>query len=131
MNVTSLELSKELYELSGWQGASYWWNLTGEEAKLDQEATTTWVLKPAIEGPHKPMPDRYPAYDLGYLLRKLPINTHIVHQYDEETQRHGYRAEGYFGEVDIWRSFIADAPENAAAKLAIYLLKEGTLKGIT
>lgn len=55
-NVANLELCKELYAVSGWE-ADYWydWNHgspTVEDMKLSES--------------------NIPAYDLGYLLRKLP-----------------------------------------------------------
>lgn len=53
MNVASLELSKELYELSGWETDK--WFAFGAEDEITLAE----------------MPD-IPQYELGYLLRKLP-----------------------------------------------------------
>lgn len=63
MNVASLENCKRLYELSGWNPRTNWWFADGTigEQKL--------LLKRTDEVG--------PAYDLGYLLRKLPLGESI------------------------------------------------------
>ena len=67
MHVASLELSRELYELSGWddrRAIQYYWH--GDD--LDHVTVVDAEQ-------HEPECAVYPAYDLGYLLRKLPEST--------------------------------------------------------
>jgi hypothetical protein len=98
MNTASLELCKELYELSGWNAPVV-----------------------SMDGPT-------PRYDLGYLLRKLPKHVedqwlHIAPITDNKWAAHymmmGVKSAGQ----DEW----ADTPEDAACKLAIELFKQGIL----
>ncbi len=105
MDSTSLELSRELYKLSGWEYAA-----------------NEWL---------SPYNDSHPVYDLGYLLRKLPPQTSIQKEFDaspelpEETPAH-YRALYDTGDGrHFWLG--ADTPEDAAAKLAIELFKHNVL----
>lgn len=92
MNVASLELCKELYELSGWK--------TGGDKP-------TWNGRKGVNSA--------PAYDLGYLLRKLPYHGVISGQ-------------GTFRQASC-SGYIAssDTPEDALAQLAIELHKQGVL----
>lgn len=63
MHVTRVDLCKQLYDLSGWGNASWW-----HECCTDGAYHTTISLRD----------ERYtqnvyiPAYDLSYLLRRLP-----------------------------------------------------------
>lgn len=98
MNVTSKELCQELYELSGWEEDTHdWW---GENK--------TYLA---------------PRYTLGYLLRKL----HDVRPPNKERTV----ALDWFGEKCEALSFGLTAyeatPEDATAKLAIELFKQGVL----
>ena len=82
MNVTSLELCKELYEVSGWKDAPFVHRLavkrgnsvpTSEGVGLNVMAD--WLFEPDITG----TPPQYArAYDLGYLLRKLPRTLLVI-----------------------------------------------------
>jgi hypothetical protein len=132
MSVASLELCRELYELSGWADVN--------------TPVTDW-----------PSGDRYPEYDLGYLLRKLPDSMHSL------TYEVTYRLQmkkvdfGYFFEYSnhAWfrdhksvfsrrgydvsdeslaygiKPVYADSPEDAAAKLCISLFEHGILKKVS
>lgn len=136
MNVASLELCKELYELSGWDKHQtddgyhfymlYWHKLgTGEYDLLSRDDGIAWASFHHYVD--------CPAYDLGYLLRKLPIldeggwvilpthsdDGHKVLWYAWEIEEGYYNADG---NVDYF-----DTPEDAAARLAIELLKQGIL----
>lgn len=93
MNVASLELCKELYELSGWK-------------------TETMSM-----GLHQ----NAPAYDLGYLLRKLPSDCPLAS--DGETW-----SIAYIDEDGANREYSnAMTPEDATCLLAIELFKSGVL----
>jgi hypothetical protein len=119
MNVASLELCKELYELSGWQyemGTNGFWYT---------DHTPDLVVATYVSG------DSTPAYDLGYLLRKLPES---IGEFDNfimikpDNWRVGYGEDS--ADDCIWWKLIweSDTPEDAVAKLAIELFKQGVLK---
>ena len=110
MNVASLELCKELYELSGWNDTDL---AHAEEAERVFLAAYNYgefgyeAIRLA------------PAYDLGYLLRKLPEQVTL------SCFRSSWRCEVLIPN-DI-ATVSADTPEDAAAKLAIELWKQGVL----
>ncbi len=109
MNVASLELCKELFEISGWDGTHFtYWN---NKASADIDKTTlTWGLSNYKDG-------CWPAYDLGYLLRKLPPRCKVGHSIE-----HGqYYALGF--NIDCRNS----SPEDALCTLAIELFKQNIL----
>jgi len=102
MNVANLENCKELYELSGWQ--------------LDQH-DRFWKIMPDGHGETQIGYGEFPAYDLGYLLRKI----------DQVAVEH---YEGRWKALHMTSSagVVADTPEDAACKLAIELFKAGVLE---
>lgn len=133
MNVASVGLCKELYELSGWIDQSHWWvNRNGWEV-WDNESLNF---------------PKAPAYDLGYLLRKLPevgnlglpyvgqatngskiyiasfINWWAIWEYDGRGSANDWHSRL----IDSGLHFTAITPEDAAAKLASELFKQGILK---
>lgn len=111
MMVASIELCRELYELSGWDDPHF--------AYEDFETLMTdWV----------DTDDVVPAYDLGYLLRKLPWNVVLENTIDGshwEIQYCNGENTGYGSDGVMLTS---TTPEDAAAKLAIELFKAGVLK---
>jgi hypothetical protein len=126
MNVASLELCKELYELSGWIKADDW-GFRKYSAKGIAMNYGSRLGKYEI-----------PAYDLGYLLRKLPktvpnddnggsyyFDLHFVPYKDSGDWTACYdNAVGVTYKYDAF----ADTPEDAACKLAIELFKQEILK---
>lgn len=171
MNVASLELCRELYELSGWdrqdsgrQIEKVWMRSystsemgqghpdysTTPESERNQVNVYDWCITDNPRGRlttgqevfkwwyskvRELEDESFPAYDLGYLLRKLPHSNHghnleLVPRYD---------ATWYVGfsvgltdltvnnepEYLMWAE--ADTPEDAAAKLAIELFKQNVL----
>jgi hypothetical protein len=123
MNIASLELCKELYELSGWGcDGFYYWN-----GKLEDDHKV-FGRQPASS---------FPAYDLGNLLRKLPR----YQVFEGEDCRLAISSTGfnYNRSVAWYASYendedepieleTADTPEDAAVKLAIVLFMQGILK---
>jgi hypothetical protein len=117
-----LDLCKELCKLSGWKNTfAYWY----QNWMLGNKWMVGYQGSPSIEA-------TVPAYDLGYLLTKLPPQTSIKKEHDaspqlpEETPAH-YRA--LYDTTDgrhFWLG--ADTPEDAACLLAIELFKQGVLK---
>lgn len=123
MNVASLELCRELCELSGWYDQTWWWNYDFAPNGKSYE----WRAEPSmLRFESQPVHTSIPAYSLGYLLRKLPqtIAPHItVWPLSIEYNFDGRWMAKYAGELCVW----ADTPENAACKLAIELIKQGVL----
>jgi hypothetical protein len=110
MNVANFELCQELYELSGWltgiDGFCYV-SLAGESSGFE--------VRPLTDVGD----DRVricPAYDLGYLLRKLPPGNVLT------------SVEGKWIASSSPKVTTAPTPEDAAAKLAIELFRQGILK---
>lgn len=131
MNVASLELCKELHELSGWVKTSWLYFKAPSRANSWSLITSEgyWEAVKAHSGNEL---DTIPAYDLGYLLRKLPVGL------GQHTLRIFIQAN--IGDGTIWGAAYAlptkktaryvntaDTPEDAAAKLAIELWKQGVL----
>jgi hypothetical protein len=123
MDRASLELCKELYELSGWDGteAKY-----VNAAHNDPQEYTQLVGDIDGGGYYRVIP----AYDLGYLLRKLP--SRIEHDYPNDLEITKEDDEKYWAAYshvdDDIISESGDTPEDAACKLAIELFKQGVLK---
>lgn len=127
MNVASLELCKELYELSGWDDTYLEWRFASSN---DTMFPRSWVINAQQKnGKHITEKD-IPAYDLGYLLRKLPA------EYKDNTFVLGKSAkDGHYTVAYVWAEKYqslfkqtADTPEDACAKLAIELFKQRILK---
>lgn len=127
MNVASLELCKELCELSGWKDTFAWYS--GNEVEFEGQAG--WdgaVYENCLQ---YDWCDDVPAYDLGYLLRKLPIVIDAEDHPEHATWLHlritalsKDKWNFYYERTDL--SF-TDLPEDAACNLAIELLKQGVL----
>ena len=123
MNVASLELCRELYELSGWDDCDFSWKY----------GSLTWGVPAGTQPIGKD--DNTPMYDLGYLLRKLYQTAPFI-RYDIEARPDvGYPAMKFFvmamqdtngEEIDVrqW----ADTPEDAACKLCCELIRQGVIK---
>lgn len=119
----SLELSKELYELSGWIGThNFYWN--GKAACDISAETIEWGLEHYNH-------NAFPAYDLGYLLRKLntPKHTTLVGSLGGNSKRYSASyIPDELGKYDIEVMHRkSDTPENALCSLAIALFKAGVL----
>lgn len=118
IHVACLDLCRELYELSKWENIYHRWskNIYGKDVVIDTSAAGSTV----------------PAYDLGYLLRKLPQNSWIG--YTDTSGHRGYALAYTFAwnEKGDYISKIAecraDTPEDAACLLAIELFQRGILK---
>jgi hypothetical protein len=121
MHVADLRICRELYELSGWEYSRAW---------FDQ--SKPWVSDYFDHNP----PFICPAYDLGYLVRKLPhhrgsrtgamLDLHL----SAVDPGFGWRAEYTPDNYAVLESGLtgeADTPEDAVAKLAIELFKQAIL----
>ncbi len=112
MNVANLKLCRELYELSGWNDTTFRWLMNIPEPfhvnamiKAERKVSTS-------------------AYDLGYLLRKLPQNTKL-----EKLESSIWSVEDFDSKNEGEPHCIVElsTPEDAACKLAIELFKQGIL----
>lgn len=118
-DVAAPDLCKKLHDISGWEDG-----LNTELYVFDQKGKfVAQVNKESFSI------DRFgsfvPAYDLGYLLRRLAENAkmHNIKLHYSIVQKLwycGYRSEG----SACW----GDIPEDAAIKLVIRLFKAGVLK---
>jgi hypothetical protein len=118
MNVASLELCKELYELSGWDDAE-WRLIPDKDTRLGCR--------------------RVPAYPIGYLIQKFPRrkrleikemnNGHWVCQLKYDYRYKEATVSGRVATLAGTHEYAAheDTPEDAVCKLAIELFKQGIL----
>lgn len=142
MNVASLELCKELDRLTGWNDTEKVWrdhlplNKGAVMSRLDMEADNFRFR--ADTEPNRRFREEnkfYAAYDLGYLLRKLPARIgrtelHVVNDGDTDyCWTVGYMMSGSLEDQLIWsiHTAVDDTPENAACKLVIELIEEGAI----
>jgi hypothetical protein len=128
IGIASFELCKELSEISAWSNTEKYWY-------------QDWLLQNSWKVGYLGQADEktYPAYDLGYLLRKLPKNI-------TEFWGNGYPASpclmfsglewvifyqstmtGEHNTDELFNQF-AETPEEAACLLALELFKQGVLK---
>jgi hypothetical protein len=140
MNVASLELCKELYELGGWGDVRDVWKYT-EPMSTDIKYGTRkdgdrWcysIQKGPMRSWNLNEVSVWPAYDLGYLLRKLPEYVKLFRNnmgvYYCAAVTDSYRhPDNRLGEPDsAHKWYMADTPEDAAAKLTVELFKQGVL----
>lgn len=107
MDVAKFELCRQLYQLSQWDKTYFVW------AVANEGNFSPWLRESVGSSSAY---TEYPAYDLGYLLRKLPIGTEI------------YRLENQYGaarhSIKDSRQ-LADTPEDAVCRLSIDLIKKG------
>lgn len=131
MHTASLELCKELYELSGWEDTSFEWAYPSTRSiakgqpneaylkgrhKYHQGSTEIWQPQTVCA-----------AYDLGHLLRRLPTTIGEITDRLRLTKGNlaWYAKYERLGD-DILEE--ADTPEDAVCKLTIELFKQGILK---
>lgn len=137
MQTANLDLCKALYEVSGWgeklgETDFYAVNKKGKQVAFVREGKVIGEL--SLDTWHKSIP----AYDLGYLLRKLPARIEQtkgvlapLHIAPLSKARGGteYAVAWELEYLLVPRiKAEADTPEDAAAKLAIELFKQGILK---
>jgi hypothetical protein len=149
MNVASLELCRELYELSGWDSEKelrymhYYFSGHGFGYGFSASSFSVGVRRELQKAPtgielkegHIPEPPEHridyfvaPAYDLGYLLRKLQsIQCHVFPNDEGVWLAHGGKEKFSDPRAFILTAKKADTPENAVAQLAIELFKKGVL----
>jgi hypothetical protein len=110
MDFADIALCQQLFELSGWEDTSF---------KYDEDGKTVMSAAEMADG------EGTPAYDLGYLVRKLPYSVSVTALRAGFTttaapMRHRpphfhYLARG-------------DTPEDTTADVLIEMFKQGVLK---
>jgi hypothetical protein len=139
MNIASLELCKELYELSGWKGEDCYQEIqkynpyTGKLIKNASgiNSERPYIVNYAVSLAHINDQNRgeeliTPRYDLGYLLRKLPPTSKIVKVSIINGETYGAIHVYKVNEPNL--TINADTPEDCAAKLAIELIHQRIIK---
>jgi hypothetical protein len=150
MNTANLENCKRLYELSGWThfpDVNDLFYVVSNENELDSYVATWHELKE--------LPDIYwyasykiPAYDAGYLLRKLPNKVNKGRKAYRFVLTNSTMDESWIADylmpfwqkglpergIEVWLHYgdkakltEAEDPENALCKLMIQLFEEGIL----
>lgn len=141
MNVASLDLCKELYELSGWNDNELW----DCEYRGHRVEALNRIAMGSDRGEYH---WREPRYDLNYLLGKLPSKLYLPtyktkrkskypsvldlsprHDWSDDFKLRGWSARylktrNLDGYIAVW----ADSPADAAAKLCIELWNQGILQ---
>jgi hypothetical protein len=131
MNVASLELCEELYELSGWVDTLF--DKNEDTYRIWSYSRADYEMHVGLRDGNEKLSDyqeAYPAYDLGYLLRKLPEGTQLRRNRAKPLKRsnwHGEWTVGIYGVNHRGVYGAAGTPEDAACKLAIELFKQGVL----
>lgn len=140
MNVASLELCKELYEVSGWgdypDRTHFTWRefegkTTGSNWTSPEEDYSAGWIDP-FDG-RRPTGITHhishvsPAYDLAYLLRKLPPVIKDTRLYLVNFNTRGWAAMYTKTDPGTLYKKDADTPENALAQLAIELFEQKIL----
>lgn len=127
MNVANLKLCKELFELSRWNGTEKYWYKNW----LKQDTWQVGYLGQADE-------KTYPAFDLGYLLQKLPksviefwgnaypASPCLMYSGTQWVMFYQSEMTGEHNTDELFGQF-ADTPEDAACLLGIELFKQGVL----
>lgn len=134
MSVASLELCRELYELSGWGK-----NIQADKLDIWGVNSETGDAQVITQGSMLGIPtELYPAYSLGFLLRRLPRRIldewpyHLVIEIDPlDGSWVAQYLDGDYNLPDssmaMLISKMADTPEDAACRLAIELYKQNIL----
>lgn len=127
MKVASLDLCKELYELSGWNDTSFNYINSALEYGVDTAFKDYSIDKHYV--------GFSPAYDLGYLLRKLvEVGAGVRYVLPEPYDSIDKVMKEWHGKFiastpdSKFKDYpYADTPENALCKLAIELLEQEIL----
>lgn len=125
MNVARKDLCAELFKVSGWKDTnmySYTDIRLRHVTHYEYSKHGGWWYSGT---------DALPAYDLGFLLRKLPQwidktkdpKSKLCKLHVDKESANYVDDDGFY-----WLRYRADTPENALAKLAIELIRQKVLK---
>ena len=127
-NVLAPEISLGLYNLAGWEGTffNYWKSHIGSNG--------SWVLSWYGNIETREVKERIPAYDLGYLLDKLP--TSFEHEGNEYFLTIGAGSEDGTKQIDYrdlddgqYHAEVGKTYTEAAGLMAGKLLSDNILPG--
>ena len=112
MDTASLTLCKELYKVSGWKHTDYFY----QTVEYPDGSTGFSLVNPELQEPLHA--EAYPAYDLGYLVRKFSTDGIEI--------QHGINGwiAGRWAHSAFWQA-CADTTEDAICQLALVLFGEG------
>lgn len=122
-HVASLELCKELYKLSGWVDVESYYEYypVADKHALRHSAPGNAFAEDRI------LPDYiFPAYDLGYLLRKL-LTVSGIDFFVTEEGTHFALAQSLANDNETPHGE-GKTPEDATAKLCCELIRQGVIK---
>jgi len=120
MNVADIKLCKELYGLSGWSDTEkIWCHYIGNGNTSTDTAPYVRLVAPIARD------DDCPAYELGYLLRRLPKNRIKLRNNNQTGWGCQYNPGRQHGPE--YNQYGA-TPENATCRLAIELIREGIIE---
>jgi hypothetical protein len=130
MNVASKELCQELYAASAWYDTDHLWHIPAW--KQDEVTHYDFNAAYVIVGDHNIVEKSYfPAYDLGYLLRKVGSGGGVVADSETYTARrpaqYGVFPVGYKDPLGGRIGWTADTPEDAMCKMIIDLIRVGII----
>lgn len=142
IDTASLKLCKELYKLSGWEDTYFFirhHKPNGATLVMERQTMTNESLRfrgrnpPEVQKRFEEENDFWPAYDLGFLVRKLPDYVKLFRNNEGQYYsaavtanfRHPRNPLGSPDDAHQW--YISDTPEDALSKLAIELFKSGVL----
>lgn len=117
MNVASKELCEKLFKLSRWDNTYFWWNRDEQRVPGKQMVVQSGKI----------FPSDFPAYDAGYLLRKLPYKVdlrQLRNGWSASFSNNSYRR---FGDERRDAYGKADIPEDALCELSIQLFEQEIL----
>lgn len=119
MDVADYRLCEELYLLSGWTGTSFYHDASEGYDEKHVEYSSDGSLP--IDG------GMYPAYTLGFILRKLAEETSVQMETVSHENELLWSITVSEGGYDGTLGSSAETPEKAAVKLAIELFKQKIL----
>lgn len=129
VDIASVELCKELFEVSGWDGTFF--NYSRSSHYKDAEPDHPFVVgyRGSIET--REVKERYPAYDMGYLMRKFPVLEEGAYVVLPEFNGYKIKWSGWETEEGFYingNTVYFDCPEDAMVSMAIELIKQGKIE---
>ncbi len=124
LEVAALSLCEELYKLSGWDDTHAYYDNGDDDLTFNGAQGYEGQVEEFYNHPDNSWGD-IPAYELGYLLRKLPRKVDDRPTLWSTTDDGKWQIEYYLNKQLTTQ---ADTPEDAAAKLCIKLIKQNIIK---
>lgn len=115
MHFANVELCKKLFAVSGWDDTSFRY-VGGSRSKIELLPRDERVTKPDV-----------PAYDLGYLVRRLPYPVSVT-----ANKRGFVTTAAMMRHRPPFFNYLArdDSPENSTVDVLLEMFKQGVLTRI-